>query len=199
MKNGMILNNYLLAIDAGFANTGVALLSIPDFKIQSVKVIVTKKDTKKKNLRVSNDDVRRVKETLNGLHNTFPILHNIFGSGRLFGVVEIPHGGAKGARANRTMGMATATAVSFFEIHSIPFEDIPPGDIKKQVAGKFNASKDAVREGVRNYFRGQLDEFDKAMSCLPERLWEHVYDALGASFWFKENSEFYKIVKNRND
>jgi len=88
-------------------------------------------------------------------------------------VVETPHGGAQGARANRCMGLATgmiACIAQELEAYSVLTEWVQPNEIKR--AFKTN-SKTAIQEAVMH--KWQEFEWPTVKADL-----EHVADAAAA-------------------
>ena len=107
-------------------------------------------------------------------------------------VMELPSGGAQGARANRCMGAATAVAavVELWVRTALPdveFLARTPEDIKQATTGKRSGSKADVETAVRAYYNGQDALFDEVKKA--DR--EHVCDAL-AAVWAIRDTDAYR-------
>jgi Holliday junction resolvasome RuvABC endonuclease subunit len=162
--------DYMLGVDIGFVKTGWALGEIigdGEYHIRAVGCIATERDAHKKALRVADSDVERcqiiVRELMKVIHEHQPRSM----------VVELPHGGARGARALRCMGMATALAAAMAEFLALPVEWVTPGEVKKAVVGKRSGSKDSIKDAVR----ADYPEIEWPNATM---LHEHIADAVGA-------------------
>lgn len=157
----------LLGIDAGFAALGVVI--IEDGTVLHAEAARTARTTKKKRgLRVADDDADRCQQLAR-------CLAWIIEEWRPAGaVVELPGGGARGARAHRAMGMATALVAAVLELSDLPAEWVTPAEGKKAAAGRMDASKEQVQHGVRRAF--QWPEGAAWPACEAE----HIYDAAAA-------------------
>lgn len=168
----------ILALDGGFTATGWAVLR--NGLVIAAGCIRTERSAKKKTLRVADDDAARCQHlarTLAGIIEE----HSIAGI-----VAELPSGGAKGARANRCMGLATGTLAAVVEQSRLPAEWLTPGDVKKTVTGARAASKKAVEaEVLKRWPDAPLPE----LRC--ER--EHAVDA-AASFLAAEHGTVVRLL-----
>lgn len=170
----------LLGIDAGFQAMGTVIVELDDVgnggpsfrQILHAESFRTKPSSKKRGIRVADDDAERCQELARFLIDTIRS-HQPAGA-----VVELPSGGAQGARANRAMGMATGIVVAVLEVAELPVEWVTPGDVKKAATGRADGSKEAVQDAVRETFDwGQGDK-----NHWPRHKWaqEHVADAAAA-------------------
>ena len=154
----------MIGIDAGFVATGWVVAD--GRRIIDAGVIRTERQARKTAVRVADDDAERCAILARELRG---VLDEHAPAGA---VVELPTGGAQGARAIRTMGMATAVVVAVLELSFLPAEWVTPQMVKKASAGHKGASKEDVAAGV-------LRAFEWPELKLPKGQLEHVYDAAG--------------------
>lgn len=172
----------LMGIDAGFQACGVVVVELGNAdadttgpasrRILHAESFRTKPSPKKRGIRVADDDAERCQQLARFLIDT---IRTYRPAGA---VVELPSGGAQGARANRAMGMATGVVVAVLEIAELPAEWVTPGDVKVAATGRRDGSKVAVQAAVREAFdwgRGDKGHW-------PRYKWaqEHVADAAAA-------------------
>lgn len=156
----------VLGIDAGFTAMGVVV--VEGRKVLYAHAFRTERTSKKRGVRVADDDTERCRHLANFLHTTVTAFE-VKGA-----VVEMPHGGAQGARASRAMGMATGVVAAALELLCLPFECVTPGDVKQAATGDRSASKKDVQVAVEQQFDwdGQLPDVQVEK--------EHICDAAGA-------------------
>lgn len=167
----------LLGIDAGFAKMGAVIVELSDVgdgdpaprQILFAETCRTEPTPRKRGVRVADDDAERCQKLARFLLDII-CTHNPAGA-----VVELPSGGAKGARSNRAMGMATGVVVAVLEMAELPVEWVTPGDVKKAATDRRDASKEAVQEAVREAF-----DWGDCWPTKPEWAQEHVADAAAA-------------------
>jgi len=155
----------VLGIDAGFAAMGLVVAQ--DGRVIHYDTCRTERTAKKRGIRVADDDAERSQELAR-------FLHDAIDEWRPAGaIVELPTGGAQGARANRSMGMATGIVVTVLELSRLPAEWVTPDDVKRAATGRRNASKADVQAAVRRHFE---------WADWPRYKWqqEHMADAAGA-------------------
>lgn len=190
------MNKYICGVDAGFRNTGLSLFKVivgtDKLKLIDVDVIVTKKDNKKKNVRSSDQDIQDVRFIVTGM-DIFLRKNLSYKSSKndtVMFVCEFPHGGARGARPNRTMGIITGCLATYFCVHkNYTFENVTPNEVKFGATGDKNASKEDVRKYVFKILKKKTKMFDK----IKPALLEHVCDSVGAVLYFKKYSDIYKM------
>ncbi len=169
----------VVGVDVGFRHTGIVLAyrnksgsSKPAFikpYVVSTKALTSKQ---KKTTRVADHDFDQCTEL-------FSRVQHVVNSeaGTIHGwVCELPSAGAKGARANRCMGMATGVFASIVAQSRVPIEMYTPSECKKATTGTNSGTKHMVAHSVLMRFdwdRGQL-------IGIPETKHEHVYDAASA-------------------
>lgn len=155
----------VMAVDAGLQGMGVVVA-----EGRTIIYAGTSRTQKsgKRGLRVADDDADRCQQ-----HARF--LLGVIREWRPAGaVVELPGGGARGARANRSMGMATGVVAAILEATGLPVEWVPPADVKKAAGGRRDASKAEVEEAVRKAFTWEAAPPKTKAEA------EHVFDAAGA-------------------
>lgn len=188
---------HLLGIDVGFANLGICAFEFREENPRLVKVDVirTKPDKTKQNLRKTDDDLTRAHSTWLALEQ---FIHELEWK-RIIAAVEMPHGGSKGARPARCMGMASTLVAGWLWSHAIPFEHYAPRDIKKFTTGTFKGSKSAVQEGLcdRLLFDddGGKDVEEVLVFMLnkyPKGVHEHIVDAVATGWLAYKQSDLVK-------
>lgn len=155
----------VMGIDAGLQGMGVVVA-----EGRTIIYAGTSRTQKsgKRGLRVADDDADRCQQ-----HARF--LLGVIREWRPQGaVVELPHGGAQGARANRSMGMATGVVAAVLEAAGLPAEWVTPAEVKKAATGRKDASKADVEQAVRRAFAWQAEPPRTKAEA------EHVFDAAGA-------------------
>lgn len=156
----------VLGIDAGFQACGIVVAQ--GRTILHAATWRTERQAKKRGIRVADDDAERCQVLAR-------FLLRLIREWRPQGaVVELPHGGAQGARANRSMGMATGVVAAVLEAAGLPAEWVTPSDVKKAAGGRRDASKADVEQAVRRAFTWQAEPPKTRAEA------EHVFDAAGA-------------------
>ncbi|MFZ5815342.1 MAG: crossover junction endodeoxyribonuclease RuvC [Bacillota bacterium] len=156
----------VIGLDVGFQALGIVVAQ--GRTILHATAIRTERTARKRGVRVADDDVERCRQLAAGL---LEVIRRFRPAGA---VAEMPNGGAQGARANRSMGMATAVVATLLEVEGLPLEAVTPLEVKKAAAGRKDAAKEDVQEQVAKRFEwGDHRPRTKAE-------WEHVADAAGA-------------------
>src|SRR5690606_10564162 len=115
----------VLGIDAGFQALGIVVVRLQprgDGVVGYERLVVhgeavkTERTSKKRGIRVADDDAERCQRLAQALKR---VIETWKPAGA---IVELPHGGAQGARANRAMGMATGVVTSALSILAVPTE-----------------------------------------------------------------------------
>lgn len=182
------MSHYILAVDAGFAGLGYAVIQLGerDRVIAFDSIITEKNSSRKRALRVADDDVARSVALLRGLRE---IVLKWKPAGA---VVELPTGGARGARPNRCMGLATGIIAALPALLDISTEWVTPREVKTAAAGDPVASKEAVQAGVKKRFP------EVSWGKLKRSKIEHAADAIGAFLAMRDgNGTLYGALKNR--
>jgi Holliday junction resolvasome RuvABC endonuclease subunit len=145
----------IACFDAGFVNLGWVVAeirkreepTIVDFGVWSFSPL-SPKERKRRGLAVAHQNVARIQEQAECLVE----LHRTHQPSGYF--VEVPHGGAKGAIAIRSMAYATATIATALKVLApeTPAVFMLPSDIKELVGGKLAASKEMIASAVRNFW-----------------------------------------------
>jgi len=155
----------IICYDAGFVNLGwvVAAVSkrsepiIVDCGV-SVAKNLSPKERKRRGLSVAHQNIARMEKQVDHML----ALHREHQPSAYF--IEVPHGGAKGAIAIRSMAYATAMLVGVLKVvaDELPVEFMLPSEVKVVVGGSTTASKERLASEVK--------------TCWPNTDW----DAFGA-------------------
>ena len=182
----------VLGVDAVFADLGVVVVEAPPREGEAWRVVYaehveTKKGSRKRGVRVADDDAERIAVILRRFHAV------VTEWGPVGLVAELPPGSSKGARAAHALGIAKGIVVAVGERYGLPSEWVTPLEVKraagwnpprvvkalkgkkgkKAKAEKARAGKVAVQRFVRGAF-AWAPEFDGLVGN------EHVADAAGA-------------------
>lgn len=130
---------YLLGIDPGFAAMGWAAVELckDTETVHSMGVIRTEKSDKKRKVRASEDNVRRMGELWQGLEG--------FLWPDLIAICTESQSWPRSAGTIAKLGMAWGVIGSIAELGEVPILQASPQQIKRDVAGARNASKVDVR------------------------------------------------------
>ncbi|OUN01377.1 MAG: hypothetical protein BAA04_07100 [Firmicutes bacterium ZCTH02-B6] len=163
------MTQFILGIDPGFGAMGMAVVDVRQrtWAVVHSRAVRTQRSTRKTTVRVADDDAERARQLA-------AALHEVIREYRPMGaIVELPNGGARGARAARALGIATGVVVAVLHVAGLPVEWVTPADVKS-VAGTRNASKADVQEAVRRLLSWPVG--------WPEEAWaqEHIADAAAA-------------------
>jgi Holliday junction resolvasome RuvABC endonuclease subunit len=179
----------IMAIDASFTHTGVAVIDVETGKIIDVACIITEKDASKRKVRACDDLAERTALT-------FRTLVNIGDKHKVKAVVvELPSGGSKSLAAGRAMGMAIAIVSCYVSAKHLPAVWTTPGEGKKAMGGHRNASKEAIQEeAVKRY--PELDQLvpNNRLGRKPGTF-EHIADAV-AAFEAAKGDAVITLLKN---
>lgn len=160
----------VLGVDPGFANIGVMaveLLSV-GAKARFVESIVTKKDSKKRNLRQESDDTRR----LELIRVEFSCLLDRI-KPQVAAFERVPRI-AKNPTATRQCALGWACMWTVCRDHGLPVLVFEPEDIKYEVCKNRSASKEDMVKALKARFPGFKGWPDTKKV-------EHVADAGGAA------------------
>lgn len=183
-------NSRVLAVDAGFAHMGWVVVDLMPQRDQVIDygVVTTEKNAaRKRALRVADDDVERCRILLTAIKQLVQ-MHMPQGA-----VVEIPHGGSQGARANRTMGMATCVVATLPSILGVPTEWVTPREVKLAMTSNPSATKEDMIQAVsrRWPYVAKWERIEK------KALIEHAADALGA-FAAAQAGQLCRLIRPRS-
>lgn len=156
----------VVGIDVGFTATGIVHIKSKN-EIDSWHIVRTAPLKNKKSVAIN--DAKRC-ETL-----AIGIAKIIIKCKPKYAFLELPTGGAQGARPHRCMGMSTAITISVLRMLKVKYYVVTPRDVKNIVGKKGSVSKLDVQEVVTKKF---------VWKTLPKRKadFEHVADAAGAVF-----------------
>jgi len=195
----------ILALDPGFSNYGCSVID-PKGKIINLGTIQTQK-SKKKLLRVADDDVQRITTLVSGLSN---VIHTYNIQGVL---AELPPSNSQSAKSAKGLAMAVGLTVSLLTELKIPIEWATPTEVKKAMTGKKNASKEDMMKTACKKFNwkittkdifakktGRLQRIDKTYHPLGRPMgknkFEHIADSLGAYMALKNSNVAKMFIKN---
>jgi Holliday junction resolvasome RuvABC endonuclease subunit len=134
-------------------------------------------------------DVERVQASVRGLDETWEEYPPAFIA------AEMPSAGARGARANRTMGIAHGTIVAWAATNSIELLCYLPSQCKKAVLGSKMPRKGVTKEQVE---AGVVKIYGKKAFAPYEAVYgakmEHIYDAASAVVAARDSGEYFSCV-----
>jgi Holliday junction resolvasome RuvABC endonuclease subunit len=159
----------LIGIDGGLAHMGIATMDRGE--IVSLVVIETEKSEKKREVRGSEDIVRRAREVWDVLDTQMTRARRE-GTGLVvcMETLSLP----RNAGASAKIGVALGIVVGCAALRALPIVQASPQEVKKKIAGVRNASKDDVKTAVRRLYPSSsllLDQMRKGDQ-------EHAADAV---------------------
>lgn len=157
--------NSALFLDPAFTHTGWIVIDIKDNSFVDCGCISTEKQSKKKRIRVSDDDIRRCKKIAGGIIEII----NSYKPKAI--ALEAPSGGSLSSRSSRCLGMATGIVATLEAYTEIPFLYVTPNDVKVALCGKKRASKEDMMSKAGTIYP-EIKELIKGDM-------EHVADAIG--------------------
>ena len=166
----------VLGVDPSLRHTGWALVELVPgggHDVVAMGVVVTKKSSRKKGIRVADDDHRCVEELALALVD-------VVEGHRVTAVCAEAPGGFKGSRATKTAALAHATVGTLAVARwGVPLLQATANDIKVAAAGKGNATKAEVIASVRQLC-SQSAGILRFLETAKPKLHEHAFDAVGA-------------------
>lgn len=189
-----------VGIDAGFRKTGLSAFALTKTGDEIIAATTIQSDQDESG-SVVHEDVKACWSLLKGI-NEFLSVHKPVG---IF--VELPNGGAQGARAHRCMGIVTGLIVTLMHERGGAFEFYAPVDVEKAL-GVYLTSADKKARGLK---KGQSTAAKKESlkQCVikewplfngwPEResLAEDAYDSAAAFMCGRANNDLYKRIRGR--
>lgn len=176
----------ILACDAGFKNTGCAVIG-PGGRIHALWVLKTRRTSgKKRAFYIIDEDTGRCADIAKMMKATIE-RYKI----RVM-VCELPTGGALGARAMRCMSLSTGVMIACAELLRLPTIWVTPLQVKS-VAGRMNATKDQIITTVLQKIPAL--ENHPAWLAIPREGREHAADAL-AAFLFSQRHPLVLSIMN---
>lgn len=157
----------LLGIDPGFAALGLAQVELVGSgeRVAELGVVRTAKSNRKRGIRASDDNVRRIIELAQAVEPWV--------APDVIAICVESQSWPRSSAVCGKLGMAWGVVGALAARHQLPVLQASPKEIKRAVTGKATASKDAVQTALEARY-GPLR--------LPEQrtLHEHACDALGA-------------------
>lgn len=190
----------IIAVDAGFANVGVAVLEHRRFSLTEggttfkwwpvdMAVYQTERCDKKIGLRQADDNARRIAEAVRGIKGMI-LKHEIRSM-----VAELPDTGGQNANAVRGMAYAASMLVTLAEAMDLAPEwytqqqTRAAAGVPKAITGRDNVKKIVMAEMCRRY-----PELEATFPTLGRR--EHAADAL-ATFEAARNGNLVRLMEAR--
>lgn len=157
----------LLGIDPGFATCGIALVALDKDgeRVLRLEVVRTKKSPKKRDVRASEDNVRRIIEIANRVMD-------VSGEG-VIGICSESQSWPRNSGTSAKLGMVWGVIGTLSVMRGAPVLQATPMEIKKRLCGRGTASKKEVQAALVQRY-GALDLPD------PAGVHEHACDALAA-------------------
>jgi len=168
--------NYLF-IDPSLTHFGIVYAvtkRAQQLTIKSAICLKTQPEAKIRHIYQADDEWRRLSELYRQIKKF--IAANVSEIDLI--IIELPHGGAKSAKAMRAMGLIKGFCNALFAQYVANIKIVLPHDIKKAVTGNRNANKDEIQT--------KIDEDKRIIwECEKPKYKsdaEHIYDAIGC--WF---------------
>lgn len=158
----------VLGIDTGFSTMGISLLELSGHsdKVLGVKTLTTKKSDKKRNVRASDDNMRRARELAVELRTRIEKYD-------LKAICMEAQSWPRNSSSSAKIGISWGVVAALAEAHGLPVLQATPQAIKMALVGKSSASKDEIISAIKKRY--------------PEIVWptakgkhEHIADATGA-------------------
>jgi crossover junction endodeoxyribonuclease RuvC len=168
-------DTFVLGLDLGLATCGVAVIDLGIWtghvyehdRVVTFDVITTEASAKKRNVRATADNVRRIRELHDGLlkhvSRRLPVL-----------ICAEEQSWPRNSSTCAKIGMAWGVMVSLATMYKIPLLQVSPKQIKEAVCGQASASKEDVRRALEERY-ANLPPWPTKKSTI-----EHAADALGA-------------------
>lgn len=156
----------VLGIDGGFASIGVSIIELlaDSEALRLSRVIRTEKSDKKREVRQSDDNMRRA-----GLiaRDLAAIIRTYKPEAICIEAMSFPRSSSVAAKMALTFGIVAALA----EGYDLPIIQASPQDVKLAMCGRKNASKDEICAEVET-------RFPEIAWPAQKGLWEHAADAV---------------------
>lgn len=175
----------VMGVDPGFASSGVAIVAQDGDnhpELLHLEVVRTKETPKKemRNLRVSADDQRRMRELWDKLDE----LHHVYQPTMVAVETYAPFKGKMGGNAWKG-AMVYALVSGFGYANGLVVLPFLPVDLKRGLCGKVSATKAEVEAAVGQKVRG----FAEAIAKVPKTQQEHPSDATAHAYLALKEAE----------
>lgn len=162
------------ALDVALRNCGVAVIQNHknNWRLIHDQIIKTKKTP---GLLVAEDEVCRMQHIMSELAKLYRRwVPTAF-------VAELPHGGARNAKAMRAMSLGKGGIIGAAATLGIPLIHVTPTEVKMAATGYKDAEKDEVIDEIVKLFPSLKSKYrsERAASGWTDEF-EHVADAIGA-------------------
>jgi len=184
-------NIVLLGIDPGLRSFGYAAIAFPRdpssdvMRVEDFGYFGTQKATKKQHVYSTEDLLKRGRELATFLDAL--IVKQQHDRARLVAICAEAMSWPRNASAVAKIGIAWGVILTTALRHRLPILQASPQEIKKRIAGRLDATKKEVEEGVlRRVQRANADHlgttvFAEAAARIPKTVQEHPFDAAAAA------------------
>jgi len=196
----------ILCLDPSFTHFGCTVHDCYGNVIDAGTIVTAK--TKKKLLRVADDDVQRI-TIITGKLSALMDHHGIEGV-----LSELPPSNSKSAAGAKGLGIAVALLVALVTERSLPIEWATPDEVKKALTGKKTASKEEMMTAACKLHDWKITErpvyakktkklirkdktFYPAGKAMPKDQFEHVADTIGVFEALKHTNTARMLLKRR--
>jgi crossover junction endodeoxyribonuclease RuvC len=170
----------IMGIDPGFAACGWALVRLRPTaeEVLGLGVIETEKSDKKRQVRASDDNLRRARE----LTSELQVVLEQRGGERVAVLAAEAQSWPRNAGAVAKVGIAWGVVAALATIHSVSVVQASPQEVKKAICGRKDASKEAIAEAMLSWAapRGAADAIRAMRAEVAGAKHEHAWDALAA-------------------
>lgn len=164
----------ILAVDAGFANVGLAVMEHVADKIWrpvELACVQTEKCNRKTSLRAPDDNARRIADATRGVKDVI-VRHGIKAM-----VVELPPGGAPRMNILKMLSLASGMIIAIGECFDMAVEYYTPQDTRRAAGVPIGVKdKDNVKKIVMEEMGRLYPELAQEFPAIERR--NHVADAL---------------------
>ena len=166
----------ILAIDPGFASLGYSVIDV-DGDVRELGVLRTKPSPKRRRVRSVDDSERRLKELFSALDQ---ILQSHDPALVCLEAFSAPRHASVAAKLALVYGMLLTMA----HHRQIPIRSVTPQEVKRDVCGSRNASKDALAAALIRQYGSCARAWDRGRERtggFPDGCLVHGWDALGVA------------------
>lgn len=158
----------ILTLDVGYRMTGWALWNSDQEKFFNSGLISSQPDESLKSVAAQN---------LRGVRMLAIALGKLVDRYHPYQIVaELPHGGARNARAATCMALAFATVVTISQVKGVPLFPVTPNEVKRLVEPNSKGNQAVDKKAVQRYVSAKFGQ-----DLLPDsNSREHIADAMAA-------------------
>lgn len=175
----------LLGLDPGFANIGWAVLELgPTNKLVACGVFRTEKSDKKRQVGASDDNLRRSREITAEFQR---LIERFSVSAICAESMSFPRNASAAAKVAMCWGIVGALT----HLRQLPLVQASPQEIKKQLCGRKDASKEDIAAAVRK----QYPDITSLLEDVTASAQEHAFDAAASILAALETSEVIRVLR----